>query len=83
MSNHFRNALLGTMLLAVPVSTTVAATRPSAAVPAAASTIAAQDRANGIDNTWLWVGGGIVLAIILGVIIFSGDDDDDEEFSQG
>jgi len=83
MSNHLRNAIVGAMLLALPVSGTVAATRPSAAVPAAASSVAAQDRMDGVDNTWLWVGGGLVLAIILGVILFSGDDDDQKEFSQG
>ena len=78
-----RNGVAGIMIAAVPVSTSFAATRPNAAVPAAGSSaVTAQDYD---DNRVAW----LPIAIIIGTILLAiylltkGDGDDDGNFSQG
>ena len=81
MRTVIRNALLGAVLAAVPVSTTVAAVRPNAAVPTASSTaVAAQApvyddrRAGGFRDAWpiFLFGGAMVILVLLELL-------DDEE----
>ena len=77
-----RNAVAGVLIAAVPVSTAIAATRPSAAVPVAGSTaVAAQvyddrdDRRAGIA----WPAVAVIAAALLVAIWIIIDDDDEGE----
>ena len=75
-----RNGVAGALIASVPLSASVAATRPGAAVPVAASTAAAvqvydDERRGGI--AWLPVG-VIVLAAAVALWIVLDDDDDGE-----
>ena len=62
-----RNGLIGTLIAVVPAATTIAATRPSAAVPMAGSTSTAA-AAQGYDDdhgiSWLvWAGIGVAVVM--------------------
>jgi hypothetical protein len=80
-----RNGVVGALIACVPVTATVAATRPNAAVPVASSTaVAAQyddDQRGGIS----WVALAAI-AIALGValyLILDSDDDGEGSLSPG
>jgi len=81
-----RNGLIGTLIAVVPAATTIAATRPSAAVPMAGSTSTAA-AAQGYDDdhgiSWLvWAGIGVAVVIAL-ILLLDNDDDDDDSVSDG
>lgn len=71
-----RNGAAGAIIAALPISTSVAAVRPNAAVPAASSTAVAAQYDNG-NAAWAgaWVPLGIIVATLLvGIWIASQDD---------
>ena len=88
LSRIVRNSVAGALIVATPISTTVAAVRPSAAVPTAGSTaVAAQtaydDDDDGFAVPWIAVG---VVAVAIGVMLWIAVDDDSEgegSLSQG
>jgi len=73
-----RNGAAGLVLAALPISTSVAAVRPNAAVPAASSTAVASQYGNG-NSAWagawvpLWI---IVATLLVGIWIASKSDND-------
>ncbi|MFL6733695.1 MAG: hypothetical protein ACJ8EY_03250 [Sphingomicrobium sp.] len=77
MLQFIRNAFLGLGLVALPVSTSVAAVRPSAAVPAAASSVAVQSEGEGSPHQYIpWIVGGIALIVAIAIIVAHDDDHD-------
>ena len=81
VSKMFRNSIAGAIIAAMPVSATVAAVRPNAAVPTAGATAvtAAQydDRDGAMGVSWAALA---VIAITIAVAIyFAVDDDGDGE----
>ena len=79
LSKVFRNALAGAVIAAVPVSTTVAAVRPNAAVPTAGATaVTAQgEYESGFGVSWAAVA-VIALTLIVAIWIAVDDDGDGE-----
>lgn len=79
-----RNGVAGLLIAAVPVSSSFAATRPSAAVPTAGSSaVTAQYDDNGkFMDAWPAIA-IVVAAILLAIWIASKDGDSDGNFSQG
>ena len=82
-----RNGLIGSLIAVVPAASTVAATRPNAAVPMAGSTSTAATAAQGYDDddgiSWLvWAGIGVAVVIAL-ILLLDNDDDDDDSVSDG
>ncbi len=82
-----RNSVAGVLIAVTPVSTTIAAVRPNAAVPTAGSTtVVAQ---NDADAPYMggvaWAAIAVVaLTLIVGIWIAVGQDDDGEgTFSRG
>lgn len=86
MSKVLRNATAGALMALTPLSATVAAVRPNAAVPAAASTatVAQDNEPLGISSgAWLPIA-IIVAALALGIYIATtGDDDGQGSISRG
>jgi hypothetical protein len=75
-----RNGVAGALIASVPLSASVAATRPSAAVPVAGSTAAAaqvydDERRGGIS----WVAVGVIIFAAAVALWIALDDDDDGE----
>jgi hypothetical protein len=87
MARVVRNAVAAALISTIPVSTTVAAVRPNAAVPVAGSTaVAAQgtvydDRRGGFAETWpIWLfAAGMAILVAIEVL----DDDDDFAVTRG
>lgn len=81
VSKIVRNGLVGAMIAVVPVSASVAATRPSAAVPMAGSAIAAQDDDD--DGVWgiAWPALAVIVLTIAVAIWIMVDDDGDGDGS--
>lgn len=76
-----RNGIAGVMIGVVPVSTAIAATRPSAAVPVAGSTVVAAqaDDSYGSGMSIGWPAVAVMAAaLIVGLWIVLDDDDDGE-----
>ena len=77
-----RNGMAGALIAAVPVTTSIAATRPNAAVPMASSTAstaaAAQDFGGDHSYNWLAIGLGVAAIAIFALLVLDNDDDDDE-----
>lgn len=76
IGKFIRNGVAGAVLVALPVSASVAAVRPNAAVPTASSTALAAQYDNG-NSTWAgaWIPLGIIVATLLvGIWIVSQDD---------
>ena len=77
-----RNGMIGTLIALVPMTSGIAATRPSAAVPMAGSTASASAATAGIgdDESIGWVGlaaGVVAIALFALLVLDNGDDDDD------
>ena len=69
-----RNGVAGALIAAMPVSTTVAAVRPNAAIPAAGSTaVTAQGVEDGVSAFPFLPIGIVVLTLILALYIASTD----------
>ncbi|MEO5640527.1 MAG: hypothetical protein ABIQ98_02025 [Sphingomicrobium sp.] len=65
-----RMAFAGALVVAMPLQAVAASVRPGSAVPAAASTLAAQDERDRVGMGWAWPAiGVIVAAIILAILI--------------
>lgn len=79
MSKIFRNAVAGALITLTPVTATIAAVRPNAAVPVATSAVTAaqvQEDDRGISQfPWLPIG-IIVAAIALGIYFGVSDNKD-------
>lgn len=89
MRTVLRNALAGAIIAAIPVTSTIAAVRPNAAVPTAASTaVSAQvysdyDRDDdGIAAGWPVLLFGAAMGVLV-VILMLEDDDDDRSLTRG
>ena len=85
MRNLIRNAVLGAVIAAVPVSTTLAAVRPGAAVPTASTAVAAQGpvydtRASTARETWPIVLGLLGMGLL--VLYFVFDEDGSDPFEE-
>lgn len=84
LGKMIRNGVAGAIIAAVPITSSVAAVRPNAAVPTASSTaVAAQYDGN---STWdgAWIPLGIIVATILvGIWIVSDDHDGHGDLSFG
>jgi hypothetical protein len=70
LTKTVRNGVAGALIAAMPVSTTVAAVRPSAAVPTAGSTaVTAQGVEEGVA-AFPWLPIGIVIAtLVLAIVV--------------
>ena len=87
MRTVIRNALVGAIIAAVPVTSTIAAVRPNAAVPTAGSTaVAAQvydtnydNRRNAFAEGWPVLLFGAAMGVL--VVIMMLEDDDNEDMS--
>ena len=79
VSKVIRNSVAGVLIAAMPVSTTVAAVRPNAAVPAAGATaVVAQDGDEaGFGVAWAALA-VIALTVIVAIWIAVDDDNDGE-----
>lgn len=78
VSKVIRNSVAGAMIAAMPVSTTVAAVRPNAAVPTAgatAVTAAQYDESAGMGVSWAALA---IIALTIAVAIYFAVDDDPE-----
>lgn len=76
LSKIVRNAVAGALIAAVPVTSTVAATRPNAAVPMASSTavVGQYDDGQGSGVPWLALAAiGLALGVALFLIIDKND----------
>ena len=77
LSRIVRNSVAGALIAAIPISTTVAAVRPNAAVPTAGSTAvtaqAGYQEDTGFAVPWLAVG---VVAVAIAVMLWIAVDDD-------
>ena len=73
-----RNGIAGALIAALPVTATMGATRPNAAVPTASSTaVVAQDYDGDGGVSWLAIAAiGVAAAVALWLIL---DDDGDDE----
>lgn len=82
LTKFTRTVVAGLLIAALPVSAT-AATRPSAAIPAATAASAAQyDDDDGWSAGWLALAGvAIIWAIAIAVLI--SDDDDNRSLTRG
>ena len=70
MMSKLRIGVASALVLAMPVQAVTAATRPSAAVPTAAASLAAQDRDDRGGSGWALPAIGVIIAaIILAIII--------------
>jgi len=82
-----RNALAGTLMAALPLSSAVGSVRPGDAVPvaASASVVAQDDDGKSLAGTPWFVYGGIALVILIGILLAvqDGSGDDDGDFSEG
>ena len=89
MRTVIRNALAGAIIAAVPVTSTIAAVRPNAAVPTAASTaVTAQvydsdydRRDGGFGAGWPVLLFGAAMAVL--VVIMMLEDDEDVSLTRG
>lgn len=80
-----RNGLAGALIASVPLSASMAATRPSAAIPVASSAVVAvQDDGNGgYGIAWPAVAVIAITAIVALWIILDDDGDGDSSLSRG
>lgn len=80
LTKIIRNGVAGVLIAAVPVTSSIAATRPGAAVPTAASTavVAAQDNRSNFTNVPIAPLVVILVALGLGIYLAVDKDDDGE-----
>ena len=76
-----RNSVAGALIAAMPVSTTVAAVRPNAAVPTAGSTAVAAQAGEEAGFGVAWAALAVIAATIIVAIWIAVDDDSDGEGS--
>lgn len=84
LTTILRNGMIGTLIALVPVTSSIAATRPNAAVPmasSAASTAALDDDGDGHTFGYIGLAVGVVLIALFAVLVL--DKDDDDEVSPG
>ena len=85
LTKILRNGIAGALIAAVPVTSSIAATRPNAAVPmsssAAATSAAAQDFGGDESYGWLGLALGVAAIAIFALLVL--DNDDDDEASEG
>lgn len=83
LTKILRNGVAGTLIALLPVTSSIAATRPSAAVPmasSAASTAALDDDGDGSIG-WVGIALGVAAIAIFAILVL--DDDDDDSVSEG
>ena len=82
-----RNGMAGALIALLPVTSSIAATRPSAAVPmassAASSAAMAEDGYGDHSINWVAIGLGVAAIAIFALLVLDNDDDDDEAVSGG
>lgn len=84
LTKMLRNGMMGALIALVPVTSSVAATRPSAAVPMAgstASTAAAADFGGDDSIGWVGLAVGVIAIALFAVLVLDKDDDDDDALS--
>ena len=79
VSKVVRNSVAGALIAAMPVSTTVAAVRPNAAVPTAGSTAVAAQSGDEAGYGVAWAALAVIAATIIVAIWIAVDDDSDGE----
>ena len=65
MSKIIRNVIAGTLIAAMPVTASVAAVRPAAAIPAASAVSAVQNDDDDYARPVAWLPIGIIVATLL------------------
>jgi hypothetical protein len=85
---NLRNVTIGALIAAVPLTSSIAATRPNAAVPmagSAASTAATAESGIGGDHSYNWVAFalGIAAIALFALLVLDDDGDDDDAVSAG
>lgn len=80
-----RNGAAGAIIAAMPITSSVAAVRPNAAVPTAGSTaIAAQYEPGQSAFAGAWIPLGIIVAtVVVGIWLAAEDDDSEGDLSLG
>lgn len=81
VSKVFRNSVAGALIAAMPVSTTVAAVRPNAAVPTAGSTAVTAQAGEEAGFGVAWAALAVIALTIIVAIWIAVDDDPDGEGS--
>lgn len=82
VSKVIRNGVAGALIAAIPVSTTVAAVRPNAAVPTAGATaVTAQGYDDQRGGGVAWAALAVIAATILVALWIAIDDDEEAEGS--
>ena len=85
LTKILRNGMIGTLVALLPVTSSLAATRPNEAVPMAASVSSSAALADDGDHSvsWLAIGLGVLAVAIFAVLVLGNGDDDDEAVSGG
>ena len=87
LMKNLRNATIGALIAAVPLTSSIAATRPNAAVPMAGSAASSAATADGIggDHSYNWVAFalGIAAIALFALLVLDDDSDDDDAVSAG
>jgi hypothetical protein len=80
-----RNGVIGTSIALLLATSSVAATRPNAAVPMAASSASSAALADGDGHRFGWIGLaiGVVAIALFAAFVVHDDDDDEDELSPG
>ena len=85
LTKILRNGIAGALIAAVPVTSSIAATRPNAAVPmsssAAATSAAAEDLGGDASYGWIGLAIGVIGIALFALLVL--DNDDDDETSEG
>lgn len=78
LTQILRNGMIGTLIAMVPVTTSLAATRPNAAVPmssSAATSVAMADNQDDHEISWVAIGLGVLAIAIFAVLVLDKDND--------
>lgn len=86
LTKILRNGMVGTLIALLPVTSSLAATRPNEAVPMAASTASSAAFADNDGDhsvSWIAIGLGVVAVAIFAVLVLGNGDNNDEAVSGG
>ena len=86
LTRILRNGTAALLIAAVPVTSSIAATRPNAAVPmagSAVSTAAYDDDGHDESIGWIGLAAGVLLIGLFALLVLGDDDDDEDELSPG
>lgn len=87
LTKILRNGIAGALIALIPVTSSIAATRPSAAVPmassAASSAAMAEDGYGDHSINWVAIGLGVAAIAIFALLVLDSDSNDGDSVSSG